>query len=152
MIFFFFFFQAEDGIRDLTVTGVQTCALPISVNVHHPEQQVHKRDDQKDKPRQREQEMRGCIEVAKPLWKRESAHEQRILRAQDLHHPASPADALANVRREAFGGQTRCLWNIDVSSVPTPLLHAQRLVYVFSYGLYRDASDLIQRFPPEHRA
>src|SRR2546430_4939898 len=28
---FFFFFQAEDGIRDLTVTGVQTCALPIWV-------------------------------------------------------------------------------------------------------------------------
>src|SRR2546430_7691223 len=26
---YFFFFQAEDGIRDLTVTGVQTCALPI---------------------------------------------------------------------------------------------------------------------------
>src|SRR2546430_7200848 len=29
----FFFFQAEDGIRDLTVTGVQTCALPISVTI-----------------------------------------------------------------------------------------------------------------------
>src|SRR2546430_2195074 len=28
---YFFFFQAEDGIRDLTVTGVQTCALPISM-------------------------------------------------------------------------------------------------------------------------
>src|SRR2546430_9441575 len=28
-ILLFFFFQAEDGIRDLTVTGVQTCALPI---------------------------------------------------------------------------------------------------------------------------
>src|SRR2546430_17684045 len=28
---YFFFFQAEDGIRDLTVTGVQTCALPIWV-------------------------------------------------------------------------------------------------------------------------
>src|SRR2546428_2143415 len=28
-ISFFFFFQAEDGIRDLIVTGVQTCALPI---------------------------------------------------------------------------------------------------------------------------
>src|SRR2546430_7644983 len=27
-----FFFQAEDGIRDLTVTGVQTCALPISMS------------------------------------------------------------------------------------------------------------------------
>src|SRR2546430_6040445 len=30
VLYFFFFFQAEDGIRDLTVTGVQTCALPIS--------------------------------------------------------------------------------------------------------------------------
>src|SRR2546421_8178044 len=30
-LLFFFFFQAEDGIRDLIVTGVQTCALPISV-------------------------------------------------------------------------------------------------------------------------
>src|SRR3712207_8365960 len=29
MLFFFFFFQAEDGIRDIGVTGVQTCALPI---------------------------------------------------------------------------------------------------------------------------
>src|SRR2546426_8508848 len=28
----FFFFQAEDGIRDYKVTGVQTCALPISLN------------------------------------------------------------------------------------------------------------------------
>src|SRR5438309_5129543 len=30
MFFLIFFFQAEDGIRDGTVTGVQTCALPIS--------------------------------------------------------------------------------------------------------------------------
>src|SRR3989442_14539948 len=30
---FFFFFQAEDGIRDADVTGVQTCALPISRRV-----------------------------------------------------------------------------------------------------------------------
>src|SRR5688572_32084258 len=32
MLSVFFFFQAEDGIRDLTVTGVQTCALPISLS------------------------------------------------------------------------------------------------------------------------
>src|SRR5256885_10435514 len=32
VMFFFFFFQAEDGIRDYKVTGVQTCALPISQN------------------------------------------------------------------------------------------------------------------------
>src|SRR5688572_16635068 len=30
---FYVFFQAEDGIRDLTVTGVQTCALPISLHI-----------------------------------------------------------------------------------------------------------------------
>src|SRR3954449_11825120 len=34
---FFFFFQAEDGIRDESVTGVQTCALPI----HTSELQSH---------------------------------------------------------------------------------------------------------------
>src|SRR5207245_7272366 len=39
----FFFFQAEDGIRDATVTGVQTCALPISyslVPLQHRHQRV----------------------------------------------------------------------------------------------------------------
>src|SRR2546425_5530635 len=36
-IFFFFFFQAEDGIRDKLVTGVQTCALPIWLRrLRHP--------------------------------------------------------------------------------------------------------------------
>src|SRR5256886_12441857 len=33
-VLFFFFFQAEDGIRDLTVTGVQTCALPVIGMAH----------------------------------------------------------------------------------------------------------------------
>src|SRR5436305_4177984 len=33
-IVFFFFFQAEDGIRDADVTGVQTCALPISTTLY----------------------------------------------------------------------------------------------------------------------
>src|SRR2546427_12167079 len=43
---FFFFFQAEDGIRDLTVTGVQTCALPIwakgdlHIDAHHTVEDV----------------------------------------------------------------------------------------------------------------
>src|SRR5690606_40265044 len=33
---FYFFFQAEDGIRCFHVTGVQTCALPIYKNLNHP--------------------------------------------------------------------------------------------------------------------
>src|SRR2546430_17596890 len=40
-----FFFQAEDGIRDLTVTGVQTCALPIS-----GEKQSEDKKDNKGEP------------------------------------------------------------------------------------------------------
>src|SRR5256885_5400388 len=35
---FFFFFQAEDGIRDYKVTGVQTCALPISRTAAHADE------------------------------------------------------------------------------------------------------------------
>src|SRR5438552_15517419 len=37
-MFFFFFFQAEDGIRDDLVTGVQTCALPICYLADEPVQ------------------------------------------------------------------------------------------------------------------
>src|SRR5256885_7291223 len=40
-IIFFFFFQAEDGIRDYKVTGVQTCALPISPAEHHAAHDAH---------------------------------------------------------------------------------------------------------------
>src|SRR5215813_8380982 len=36
VVWFFFFFQAEDGIRDADVTGVQTCALPISPCIDRP--------------------------------------------------------------------------------------------------------------------
>ena len=42
-----FFFQAEDGIRDIGVTGVQTCALPISgssgVHLHVSSKNLHAR-------------------------------------------------------------------------------------------------------------
>src|SRR5256885_8862743 len=37
---FFFFFQAEDGIRDYKVTGVQTCALPIFVDADAEQKRV----------------------------------------------------------------------------------------------------------------
>src|SRR5437762_8896510 len=38
---FCFFFQAEDGIRDTSVTGVQTCALPISAAAEWPDAANH---------------------------------------------------------------------------------------------------------------
>src|SRR5437867_8978682 len=53
--FFFFFFQAEDGIRDRTVTGVQTCALPIFglFQARHP-QVVRLQADIRDLPEELE--------------------------------------------------------------------------------------------------
>src|SRR5690348_17647389 len=42
-LFFFFFFQAEDGIRDGRVTGVQTCALPISLRREASSRQLEDR-------------------------------------------------------------------------------------------------------------
>src|SRR5256885_10346190 len=42
MSYFFFFFQAEDGIRDYKVTGVQTCALPIFFTKGEPAEQAAK--------------------------------------------------------------------------------------------------------------
>src|SRR2546425_8395890 len=40
-VLYFFFFQAEDGIRDKLVTGVQTCALPISFDIETKELAKH---------------------------------------------------------------------------------------------------------------
>src|ERR1019366_3454164 len=43
IIMFFFFFQAEDGIRDWSVTGVQTCALPIWIAPDLAQERQHRR-------------------------------------------------------------------------------------------------------------
>src|SRR5437870_6871634 len=50
-LFFFFFFQAEDGIRDGHVTGVQTCALPIFRDEDVPSGGNPDRDNQPSFPR-----------------------------------------------------------------------------------------------------
>src|SRR5207247_2904277 len=45
MLYHSFFFQAEDGIRDPLVTGVQTCALPISVEGDEPQHDGRRSDE-----------------------------------------------------------------------------------------------------------
>src|SRR2546426_546471 len=64
---FFFFFQAEDGIRDYKVTGVQTCALPILdlVHDHGPHAAQHLagalgREDQIERLRGGDEDVRGA--------------------------------------------------------------------------------------------
>src|SRR5215210_6676036 len=50
-IVFFFFFQAEDGIRDTSVTGVQTCALPICVDARRPDREPEQAQQQECRER-----------------------------------------------------------------------------------------------------
>src|SRR2546430_9534126 len=57
----FFFFQAEDGIRDLTVTGVQTCALPISSGLPRPKYREADRTEHPEKYEKLHQEYLNAL-------------------------------------------------------------------------------------------
>src|SRR5688572_31334843 len=84
----FFFFQAEDGIRDLTVTGVQTCALPIyelvAEHVEAPRQhvgdrelQVHQGIEQSDLAEAPAAELAEAIEQ-RPQHDQRRSEEHRV--------------------------------------------------------------------------
>src|SRR5690606_12557816 len=83
--FFFFFFQAEDGIRDFHVTGVQTCALPISDQVGqrvvlHAELALgvgQPRDPAVDAVEDRRHEDRHAGRAKAPLGRRDDREESR---------------------------------------------------------------------------
>src|SRR6266478_6085307 len=76
----FFFFQAEDGIRDLTVTGVQTCALPICsqqivrflvtalASFFFTKWQIKQRADNKTLADVLMRECAFCAQVKRVLW------------------------------------------------------------------------------------
>src|SRR5689334_23473162 len=68
--FIFFFFQAEDGIRDGTVTGVQTCALPISAFNQRSRQRRRPKQHQHDQaenryrmPQEAQSRRQVCVSV-----------------------------------------------------------------------------------------
>src|SRR2546429_6976880 len=93
-----FFFQAEDGIRDVAVTGVQTCALPISRNVGLPG--AHE-PDQHDVPRH----LREGIAIRREVPLRLG---QRIA-AELLEHPARKHERRSEERR--VGKECRSRWS-----------------------------------------
>src|SRR2546428_11598622 len=93
MKYVFFFFQAEDGIRDLIVTGVQTCALPISP-LRDPTPELRDRSARsrlhpRDGPR-RPDRLRGPREVVpadvdRPGGRSALAHEADLRIGSGLH-------------------------------------------------------------------
>src|SRR5206468_5601471 len=94
-IMFYFFFQAEDGIRDLIVTGVQTCALPI-----YPDAFQDRRSSARARPQ-------------RPRRDDESESGQADVAAQDLeqarHRRATPAAGRSEERR--VGKECRSRWS-----------------------------------------
>src|SRR5256885_5192650 len=105
MVHFFFFFQAEDGIRDYKVTGVQTCALPISEwRAKHVDYFTN-----------------WCESAAKQLaspeqvrWLRRLEEEQANIRlALDWSISEMPASAVRLVRSEErrVGKECRSRWS-----------------------------------------
>src|SRR5256884_6193567 len=97
--FVFFFFQAEDGIRDVAVTGVQTCALPICVNEvdhmagTHTVDQITQRSAENERQAAAQQPLRAGLQSSQPGNDR-PAHRKR----QHDEHPPLPAGRL---RQEA---------------------------------------------------
>src|SRR2546427_3396791 len=91
----FFFFQAEDGIRDLTVTGVQTCALPISSAVE--ERKLHELVVVCGESDPREQHLVGDVE-------REPRQDRSAVR---FGGRAEPSSCRSEERRVGEEGRSR---------------------------------------------
>src|SRR2546426_7480739 len=75
MIFFFFFFQAEDGIRDYKVTGVQTCALPISMTFAR---EAERREEGARERHGQDEQFRECFVGRRVVGDRSRSEERRV--------------------------------------------------------------------------
>src|SRR5207249_8867853 len=89
----FFFFQAEDGIRDRNVTGVQTCALPISNRRLATCCRSRKSDAELPLPRYR----RASASIEKQLARRKSAAALR--QPPDSSKQSKSSDASKAIKR-----------------------------------------------------
>src|SRR5690606_14370582 len=94
IVFLFFFFQAEDGIRDFHVTGVQTCALPIFANAASP------------KP---DREWRGCVPIPLCIC--------RGVRGAPMPPPGRGCNT--RYRRDQAGDLTPRGWRSGPSALPS---------------------------------
>src|SRR6266850_8244480 len=144
LIYFFFFFQAEDGIRDYKVTGVQTCALPISCSTSCSKWRAL--------PRRSRLTSSGCDKRRFPAWSatppscessdgshREPCGTRCVTCSRKQEPPRAQADEQA--RRVRRGGRARdgtvkraappwCVWLLGgrVGAHRAALLRSGRMV------------------------
>src|SRR5439155_4445082 len=98
LIYFFFFFQAEDGIRDGHVTGVQTCALPISLAAASAEAEAAQHDIE-------EASELGDHKAMAAAYKRLSRAEVNVARLEDGKTQRS--------EERRVGKECRCGWSAE---------------------------------------
>src|SRR5207248_8281407 len=89
-----FFFQAEDGIRDRTVTGVQTCALPIYV---HPFSDLFDGRLAAELLEERRRALADAVQRARPVQRH--AHDARLLGERLEDGLPDPPDGRSEERR-----------------------------------------------------
>src|SRR5437763_17062245 len=97
ILFFFFFFQAEDGIRDTSVTGVQTCALPIPAGRCRP---VPLPSDVRDDMTSSRKESRLAVVGFLDGWVT-SSHIGRVLAAEAALKQMADTDDSISVQQAA---------------------------------------------------
>src|SRR5437762_10862892 len=97
-----FFFQAEDGIRDTSVTGVQTCALPICLLAQRPYLRAQ------PLPGERQQVLRGLPGRELEVVHQRTLHREDLVTAIDEHRGGC---VRSEERRVGKGG--RGVWGRD---------------------------------------
>src|SRR5207249_7112472 len=102
--FVFFFFQAEDGIRDRNVTGVQTCALPICAARHEPHR--HRRI--------RRSGRRRTAALRRPSQRALDAHVGYADSSWTAHLPAKAVVRSMRSEERRVGKECRCGGSEDV--------------------------------------
>ena len=115
------------------------------------EEQKRQRRGQEDQPRNTGQEVQHRVDVADALRQLQPFTKQRVIKAEYLHHPARPADALADMRRQALRRQAGRLRNTHIGRSVPATMQAQRGVGVFGDRFHGNAADFIQRAAADHR-
>src|SRR2546422_2736345 len=108
---YFFFFQAEDGIRDVAVTGVQTCALPICIGQHRAELAEGEGAQQcQDAPQKPDEQSHAQVSAGLThyrAWYREDPRADRCT-DHDENQIAEREDAGELARRRRRGHRQSC--------------------------------------------
>src|SRR5687767_15603505 len=104
-LYFFFFFQAEDGIRDKLVTGVQTCALPIS-RVHRECSRGHY-----DQPNGKRMQIFHSIRNSDIRSKRWRDHEESNANANSSLAKPRSGDCWCRSEERRVGKECRSRWS-----------------------------------------